>query len=145
MSPITSMNIVKTPAVSARSAAPGAEKRAAARRATTLPARLTWKDRHGMTRFASVVTRDVSETSVFVECSPGTSIPMFRLVHFQLERDVRESDMLPQSLRQGRVLSAVYRVCPGSASGRPQGLALRLMVAPPRRADVTSERTWATA
>src|SRR5207302_5958269 len=33
-------------------------KRAAERRAVTLPARLTWKDQRGTTRFASVVTRD---------------------------------------------------------------------------------------
>jgi hypothetical protein len=58
---------------------------------------------------------------------------MYRLVQFQLERDVRESDMLPDALRQGRVLSAVYRVSAPTRSGTPQGLALRLMVDPRRR------------
>jgi hypothetical protein len=57
---------------------------------------------------------------------------MFRLVQFQLERAVRVSDGLPVSLRTGRVLSAVYRVSAGSTSGRPQCLALRLMVDPKR-------------
>ena len=97
-----------------------------------LPARLTWKDQRGATRFASVVARNVSEHGVFVECQSAVSIPLFRLVQFQLERDVRESDRLPGALRQGRVLSAVYRVAPANAAGTPQGLALRMMIDPRR-------------
>jgi hypothetical protein len=103
------------------------------RRPVELPARLTWKDQRGTTRFASVVARNVSEYGVYVECRSAVSIPMFRLVQFQLERDVRESDRLPDALRQGRVLSAVYRVAPASAAGTPQGLALRMMIDPRRR------------
>ena len=110
------------------------DKRAAERRALALPARLTWKDQRGATRFASVVVRNVSEHGAYVECQSAVSIPLFRLVQFQLEREVRESDMLPEALREGRVLSAVYRVRPASTSGTLQGLALRLMVAPPHRA-----------
>jgi len=106
------------------------DKRATERRELALPARLTWKDQHGTTRFASVVTRDVSEFGTYVECQSAVSIPLFRLVQFQLERDAREADGLPASLRSGRVLSAVYRVTPGSTSGRPQCLALRLLVEP---------------
>jgi hypothetical protein len=53
-------------------------------------------------------------------------------VQFQLERAVRGTDALPSSLRAGRVLSAVYRVSQGTTSGRPQCLALRLMVDPKR-------------
>ena len=69
--------------------------------------------------------------------TPAVSIPMFRLVQVQLERATRDDDGLPASLRTGRVLSAVYRVSPGTTSGRPQCLALRLMVDPRRRlADV---------
>lgn len=98
-----------------------------------LPARLTWKDQRGSTRFASVVTRDVSELGVFVECTSPVSIPLFRLVQFQLERDVRDSDHLPASLRQGRLLSAVYRIEQPSRPGGRQGLALRLLVDPKRR------------
>ena len=112
----------------------GADKRSTDRRAVALPARLTWKDQHGTTRFASVVTRDVSEFGVYVECQSSVSIPLFRLVQFQLERDSREATGLPTSLRSGRILSAVYRVSPGSTSGRPQCLALRLMVEPKSRA-----------
>ncbi len=107
--------------------------RAAERKAISLPARLTWKDQRGTTLFASVMTRNVSEFGVYVECPSPVSIALFRLVQFQLERDVRVADALPDSLRQGRILSAVYRVSPPSPS-KPQGLALRLMVDPKRAA-----------
>jgi len=117
-------------------------KRAAERRAVTLPARLTWKDQRGATRFASVTTRNVSEFGVYVELDSPVSIPLYRLVQFQIERDTCKGSELPDSLRQGRVLSAVYRVQPPSHS-RPQGLALRLMVDPRRHAAV--EQTRATA
>jgi len=109
-------------------------QRVAERRSIALPARLTWKDQRGATRFASVVTRNVSEHGVFVECQSVVAIPLFRLVQFQLERDVREADGLPTSLRQGRILSAVYRVSPPRPTGAPQGLALRLMIDPRRQA-----------
>jgi hypothetical protein len=120
-------------------------QRATARRSVSLPARLTWKDQRGATRFATVVTRNVSEYGVYVECQSMVSIPLFRLVQFQLERDVRESDQLPDTLKQGRVLSAVYRVSPPQSSGTPQGLALRLMVDPKRRAADTVTENRATA
>jgi hypothetical protein len=111
-----------------------------------LPARLTWKDQRGTTRFASVVTRNVSELGVFVECQGAVSIPLFRLVQFQLERDVRgDSEPLPVSLRNGRVLSAVYRVISPVANGGRQGLALRLMVDPKRRAVEVPDVQAATA
>ena len=110
-------------------------KRSAERRVVTLPARLTWKDQGGATRFATVVTRNVSEFGVYVECQSPVSIPLFRLVQFQLERKVGAADALPPALLQGRVLSAVYRVSPPSGS-QPQGLALRLMIDPRHAAAV---------
>lgn len=113
---------------------PAPDKRNADRKDITIPVRLTWKDHRGTTRFVSAVTRNVSEYGAYVECQSPVSIPMFRLVQFQLERAVRLSDGLPVSLRSGRVLSAVYRVSPGSTSGKPQCLALRLMVDPKRHA-----------
>jgi len=119
---------------------PGSTTRAAERRPVSLAARLTWKDQRGTTRFATVVTRNVSEYGVYVECNSPVSIPLFRLVQFQLERDGRSGDALPDSLQQGRVLSAVYRVSPPSAS-KPQGLALRLMVDPKRGAMPASAST----
>ena len=119
-----------------------ADKRAAKRRAVAIPARLTWKDQRGTTRFANVMTRDISEFGVYVECQSSVSIPMFRLVQFQLERDVRDADARPASLRNGRVLSAVYRVSPAT-SKTPQGLALRLMVDPHRRQVAQQERATA--
>lgn len=115
-------------------AAPTAtDRRVSARRSINLPARLTWKDQRGTTRFVSAVTRNVSEYGVYLECQSPVSIPMFRLVQFQLERSLRTVDDLPSSLRSGRVLSAVYRVSQASTLGRPQCLALRLMVDPKRR------------
>ena len=119
-----------------------ANKRGTERRAVALPARLTWKDQRGTTRFATVVARNVSDFGVYVECDSPVSIPLFRLVQFQLERDGRTTDTLPGTLQQGRVLSAVYRVSPPSGS-KPQGLALRLMVDPRRQA--VQEQTRATA
>jgi len=111
-----------------------ADQRVSERKGINIPARLTWKDQRGTTRFVSAVTRNVSEYGVYVECQSPVSIPLFRLVQFQLERAVRASDALPASLRAGRVLSAVYRVSQGTTSGQPQCLALRLMVDPKRRA-----------
>jgi len=124
---------------------PDATQRSAERRAVSLPARLTWKDQRGATRFATVLTRNVSDCGVYVECQSPVSIPLYRLVQFQLEREVRNSDVVPGTLQQGRVLGAVYRVSPPQGS-RPQGLALRLMVNPRRMAASTEvDATRATA
>jgi hypothetical protein len=79
------------------------------------------------------MTRNVSETGVYVECQSIVAIPLFRLVQFQVERDMRGADDLPAPLRQGQILSAVYRVTPPGPSGTGQGLALRLMIDPKRR------------
>ena len=119
-------------------------QRHAERRAVALPARLTWKDQRGATRFAMVLTRDISDFGVYVECKSPVSIPLFRLVQFQLEREVRESDRLLGPLQQGRVLGAVYRVSPPSSS-KVQGLALRLMIDPRRAAAFEAEPVRATA
>ena len=107
-------------------------QRKAERIKVMLPARLTWKDQRGSTRFASVITRDISEFGVYVECQSPISISRFRLVHFQLERDVRDVAGLPESVRQGRLLAAVYRVHAPTRTGGRQGIALRLMVDPRR-------------
>ena len=121
-----------------------ANQRGTERRAVTLPARLTWKDQRGATRFATVLIRNVSDYGVYVESKSPLSIPLYRLVQFQLERDARVSDALPGSLQQGRVLGAVYRVSPPQGS-QPQGLALRLMVDPKRATATEVEATRATA
>lgn len=95
-----------------------------------LPARLTWRDASGTLRFVSVVTRDVSEVDAFVECQVPASIPLYRLVHLQLERPTQDVEV-PSALRDGKVLSAVYRVGPYKTStGTPTGYALRLLVDP---------------
>jgi hypothetical protein len=106
-------------------------QRSAQRRSISVPARLTWKDASGAVRFASVMTRDISDAGVFVECEAGAAIPLYRLVHLQVERSSRNADQLPQQLREGRVLSAVWRVAPCRRStGTPSGYALRFLVEP---------------
>jgi hypothetical protein len=121
-------------------------KRSTDRHPVALPARLTWKDQRGATRFATVVARNVSDFGVYVECHSPVTIPLYRLVQFQLERDgSHDRDALPGSLQQaGRVLSAVYRVSPPSSS-KPQGLALRLMIDPKRMAAPMEIAARATA
>jgi hypothetical protein len=87
-----------------------------------------------MARFATVVTRDVSDSGVYLECRGADAIPLYRLVYLQLERGTRELATLPPQLRDGRVLSAVYRVGPCEpTTGTPSGYALRLLVEPSRR------------
>ena len=104
------------------------------RRQLRVAGRLTWRDASGTLRFVSVVTRDISDVDAFVECQMPASIPLYRLVHFQIERPARTSAGLPTVLQQGKVLSAVYRVGPyKSATGTPHGYALRLLVEPQAR------------
>jgi hypothetical protein len=109
----------------------GNSQRASERRRLSIPARLTWKDANGAVRFVSVTTRDVSDVGVFVECETGSVIPLYRLVHLQMERPAEEGEPLPRRLRQGRVLSAVWRVAPCKrTTGTPAGYALRFLVDP---------------
>ena len=106
-------------------------QRVSERRTLSVPARLTWKDASGAVRFVSVTTRDISDAGVFVECEAGAAIPLYRLVHLQVERSTRNADQLPSRLREGRVLSAVWRVAPCRRStGTPSGYALRFLVEP---------------
>ena len=117
----------------------------AERRALALAGRVTWKDSRGMMRFARVKTRDVSETGVFIEWAEKTSIPLYRLVSFQLEREARDAEGIPPALRAGKVLSAVYRTGEFQKStGTPEGYGLRLLVEPAMTSPV-AERIEATA
>ena len=109
----------------------GLRARIGERRNIRLQGRLTWRDAGGALRFVSVLTRDVSEVDVFVECQVPASIPIYRLVHFQIESADRDRAELPAALRRGKILSAVYRIGPYvAATGTPQGYALRLLVEP---------------
>jgi hypothetical protein len=120
-----------------------AEKRTAERRPIAVPGQIVWKDARGTTRIASVVTKDVSEQGVGVECLAGLPIPLYRLVYFQLERGVRERVDLPPALQKSNVLSAIFRVGPSSqATGAPTHYALRLLVEPDRKNNATSVPTW---
>ncbi|MBY0495198.1 MAG: hypothetical protein K2Y23_13385 [Cyanobacteria bacterium] len=112
-----------------------------------MPARITWKDASGAVRFASVMTKDISEAGVFVECEAGAAIPLYRLVHLQVERSFGAAHQLPTMLREGRVLSAVWRVAPCRRStGTPSGYALRFLVDPQAEAtQVTTTNVEAMA
>ena len=110
------------------------EKRTSERLPLQVPGQIVWKDARGSTRMASVVTRDVSEHGVSVECLGGTPIPLYRLVFFQVDRDARHRQDLPSSLRKSSVLSAIFRVGPCTqATGAPTEYALRLLVEPERK------------
>ena len=109
------------------------EKRVADRRRVQVPGQIAWKDGRGQTRMAPVVTCDVSEHGVRVECRTGLSIPLYRLVYFQVDRHVRHRPDLPEILRKQSVLSAVFRVGDCSdVTGAPTEYALRLLVEPQR-------------
>lgn len=120
------------------------EKRGVDRHHVAVPGQILWKDVRGTTRMASVVTRDVSEHGVSVDCLGGTPIPLYRLVYFQVDRDARSRAELPATLRKSSVLSAVFRVGPCSdVTGAPTEYALRLLVQPERGA-VRTDATWAS-
>jgi hypothetical protein len=128
-----------------RSLAPVLEqKRSSERRAIAMAARLTWKDQRGTTRFASVIARNVSDQGLYVESLSPLSLSLYRLVQVQFEREGRDASALPASLRDGRTLSAVYRITPPNSGGR-QGYALRLMVDPKRHVAADVAATRATA
>lgn len=117
-----------------QSSQPRTEKRAAERRRVAVPGQIVWKDARGHTRIAAVVTRDVSEHGVSVECLGGMAIPLFRLVHFQVDREARHRTELPPALRRSSVLSAIFRVGAAKpATGSPMEYALRMLVEPERR------------
>jgi hypothetical protein len=108
------------------------------RRSVRVPGRLTWRDATGALRFVSVLTRDVSDLDVLVECQVPASIPLYRLVHFQVERADRDCAELPAALRRGKVLSAVYRVGPTQpTTGTPRSYGLRLLIDPAQDASAS--------
>lgn len=118
------------------------EKRTADRHHLAVPGQIVWKDARGTTRMASVVTRDISEHGVSVDCLGGAPIPLYRLVYFQIDRDARSRTDLPPTLRKSSVLSAIFRVGPCSdLTGAPTEYALRLLVEPERGA-ARADTTW---
>lgn len=113
------------------------ENRSAERRRVQVPGQIVWKDGRGQTRIASVVTRDVSEYGVAIECQGELNLPLYRLVYFQIDRPARHRPELPDTLRRQSILSAVFRVGPcNDVTGSPSEYGLRLMVEP-RRAVTT--------
>jgi len=122
------------------------EKRTAERRPLAVPGQIIWKDAKGTTRMTSVVTRDISERGVSVECLQGPAIPLYRMVYFQVDSSARTRPDLPPVLRKPTVLSAIFRV--GSCSqqtGAPTEYALRLLVEPERKPKVATASAWTEA
>jgi hypothetical protein len=118
----------------ASSTAVNGEQRTSERQSLGVAGRVVWKDARGATRFNTVVIRDVSETGAYIENVSGSAIPLYRLVSLQAERTT-DTAAIPALLRQGKVLSAVYRVGPfRSATGTPEGYGLRLLMEPKRHA-----------
>ena len=122
------------------------ENRLTERRHVSVPGQIVWKDAKGTTRMASVVTRDVSEFGVSVECLQGPAIPLYRIVYFQIDKSVRSRADLPAALRASNVLSAVFRVGECSQrTGAPTEYALRLLVEPKRQPNVAAARQTLSA
>jgi hypothetical protein len=114
------------------------DKRSTERRRIQVPGQIAWKDGRGQTRIAPVVTADVSEHGVKIECRSGLAIPLYRLVYFQVDKHLRTRVDLPETLRKQSVLSAVFRVGPSSeVTGAPTEYALRLLVEPQTSAVAT--------
>ena len=110
-----------------------AEKRAADRRRIAVPGQIVWKDAKGTTRMAAVVTRDVSDNGVSVDCLGGMPIPLFRLVYFQVDREARTRLDLPAACGSRtccRRCSASVRAVRRRA--RQASYALRMLVEPER-------------
>ena len=120
------------------------ERRASERVQLSIPGQIVWKDSRGKTQMANVVTRDISESGVSIECRVNTSIPLYRLVYFQVDRNARNRPDLPLVLRRQTVLSAVFRVGASSeVTGRPVDYGLRLLVEP-KSAAATAPTPWQT-
>lgn len=118
---------------------PRSEKRISERRPLSVPGQIVWKDARGATKLTSVITRDVSDHGVSVECLNGATIPLYRLVYFQVDREARHQSELPDALKKPNVLSAVFRVgVDNRATGAPSEYALRLLVEPARAGQVAS-------
>ena len=116
--------------------APKAEKRGSDRLPIRVPGQIAWKDAHGRTQMAAVLTTDVSESGVRFECRGSLTLPLFRLVFFQVDRAARGRADLPEILKKQTVLSAVFRVGPASqVTGTPTEYALRLLVEPRQPAE----------
>jgi hypothetical protein len=115
----------------ATAAPPVTDNRKHQRRPVRLPGRIIWQDRHGVMRRARVMTRDIAEHGVFIECLGAVTIPRFRLVALTLDPSKSVRDDLPAALCQPTIQSFVHRVGPPQVeTGRTSGYALRLLVDP---------------
>ena len=117
---------------------PRSEKRTRSVAGLRVPGQIVWKDARGNTKLTEVVTRDVSEHGVAVECLNGAAIPLYRLVYFQVAREARHQ-------RRSAAGAAGNRTCSPrssasapttSATGAPARICARLLVEPARAASI---------
>ena len=121
------------------------EKRVAERTRIQVPGQIVWKDHRGRTQMTAVVTRDVSEAGVSIECRASITLPLYRLVYFQVDRHARNRPDLPAALRKQTVLSAIFRVGASSdVTGTPVEYGLRLLVEPKPAAAPVAAPAWQT-
>lgn len=114
------------------------DKRAIDRVPMRVPAQIAWKDAYGRTQVASVTTADVSAQGVRIESRSSLTLPLYRLVYFQVDRGARHRPDLPDVLKKQTVQAAVFRVGPSSqVTGTPTEYALRLLVEPQNASDTT--------
>lgn len=104
------------------------------RRPLRVQGRLTWRESSGALKSISVMTVNASEHDILVECLTPARLPLYRLVHVQIEAPFASpGEPVPSTLRQGPVLAAVYRAStPSRTTGTPREYALRLLVEPCR-------------
>ena len=122
------------------------DQRGAERVRLQVPGQIVWKDQKGRTQMAAVVTRDISELGVGIECRTTVSIPKYRLVYFQIDRAVRNRPEVPASLRKQSVLSAIFRVGASSdVTGAPVEYGLRLLLEPKPAVAATQQPAWTDA
>jgi hypothetical protein len=125
---------------------PRSDKRTSERHRVAVPGQIVWKDARGNTKLTSVITRDVSDFGVSVECLSGAAIPLYRLVYFQIDREARQNPEIPPALKKPNVLSAVFRIGDDNqVIGGPASYALRLLVEPARSAQPASAPQVLTA
>jgi hypothetical protein len=118
------------------------ERRITDRQRIAVPGQILWKDAKGHTRMMSVVTREISEMDVTVECVGGVAIPLYRMVYFQIDREARHRMDLPGVLRKSSVLSAIFRVGACSdTTGAPTEYGLRMLVEP-KREPAAPDTSW---
>ncbi len=118
------------------------DKRQAERLAIEVPGQIVWKDAKGTTRMVFVITRNVSEQGVRVECLSGTPIPQYRLVGLSGGPRGASPSGPPRGAAQVEraVRHLPRRRMPAGHRRAARDYALRLLVEPERKVTATPAR-----